>query len=364
MIDEIGQIQLIRHGNEDKDKGGPSHRVPRMAEMLASSAQRDPSILSLNVAHVFNAWHPTTAHKALKEAVDRDKRIVFSPIFLNLAFRELWGTVIPQLYETQSGTELVASLEKVNAAISSAPKVPSIEIAPGYHEAISYIAKMADRLIFLSMYEKNCLEFIGVDVNQTGSIIYNPYPRTIPKPQNNVEILRELQLDVYVVCVGRIETRKNQLLVAEACKRLDVPAVFIGGVGDARYFEILKRIAGPKAKFFGYLSHNDRIFTALMHGASAFALPSWSEGAPLAALEAGSIGLPLILSDQSGEYEYFNDSAKYVNPADLFGMMDAINQFVLQSHRTDRASLSSFIQNTYNLRRHVDQTLDLYRSLN
>ena len=118
----------------------------------------------------------------------------------------------------------------------------------------------------------------------------------------------------FVLCVGAIDLRKNQVMLAEAMRDSGMPLVLVGPSFEASTLSLVKRVGGDG------LIHIDRVSPELVasayHAASAHALPSWSEGAALANLEAAAAGCPLVVSDRSSEFEYFGDLAAYCSPAD------------------------------------------------
>jgi predicted SAM-dependent methyltransferase len=98
-------------------------------------------------------------------------------------------------------------------------------------------------------------------------------------------------------------------------------------------------------------------------GATVFLMASWTEGAPLAALEAASAGTPLVLSSMSSEAEYFGDDALYVHPVDVTDIAAKVQQAAtdpdLQSAES-RQAMSAKYQPRFSAERHAQQTLDFY----
>jgi glycosyltransferase involved in cell wall biosynthesis len=106
-----------------------------------------------------------------------------------------------------------------------------------------------------------------------------------------------------VVFVGRLEHQKNLPCLLEAVAMLGgrgVPSR-VRLAGDGRQRRELARLAsrlGVAVEFLGILPHPQ--LPALLNGADAFVMPSFSEGHPKALIEAMSCGLPCVASDCAG----------------------------------------------------------------
>ena len=102
----------------------------------------------------------------------------------------------------------------------------------------------------------------------------------------------------FVVCVGRLVPEKGFDVIIDAIERSPHPIklVICGGAdhADAYSRSLLKR-ASERVIFTGALDRP--ALSALIAQASLFVLPSYHEGLPIAALEAATAGLPLLLSD-------------------------------------------------------------------
>lgn len=362
---------LLTHGGEGKTLGGPSVRVPRTAEELArigvaaSLAQDSPAAkIEADVVHVFNCWPLDSAFGALSSARRSGKATVFSPIFLNLTHRDIYDQSIPRLisHNQKSAGAVRTGLAALKAEVVAADSVPPVEPFPGYADKLAACLNEADHIVFLSEYEKRCVEQL-VGIPKPHSIVRNPVD---PERFDNADpdlFRKEYGLDRYILCVGRIEARKNQVMLAYAARSLDVPVVFIGHDGNAGYGRLLRAIAPGNTVFVPRIEPKDPLLASAFAGASAFCLPSWAEGAPLAALEACAAGAPLVLSDRSSEPEYFGDLAHYVNPADLDGLILALQAAISEAGdeglRTRRRELA---RSQFTWARHVTETADVYRT--
>jgi glycosyltransferase involved in cell wall biosynthesis len=106
-----------------------------------------------------------------------------------------------------------------------------------------------------------------------------------------------------VLCVGAICARKNQLTLARACRQLGVGLVLGGDVlpGQEAYGQqVQAAMAGmPGSAWRRDLAPGSPALLELYQQAAAFALPSFDETQPIAALEAVAAGRPLLLGDRA-----------------------------------------------------------------
>jgi glycosyltransferase involved in cell wall biosynthesis len=130
----------------------------------------------------------------------------------------------------------------------------------------------------------------------------------------------------FVLSIGRIEPRKNQLALLRAMRGTGVPIAVLGRVvpGHEAYLASCRHAAGPDATFLGHLEHDDPMLAAAYAACGCLALVSWFETPGLVALEAAMSGTPLVLPAGGSAREYFGDEADYVRPGDLGGIRRAV----------------------------------------
>lgn len=123
----------------------------------------------------------------------------------------------------------------------------------------------------------------------------------------------------FILYVGRIEPRKNQLNFIKALKTIDRDVVFLGGpVSDyLGYYEECRSEATDKMHFPGYIEHSSPLLASAYAASRVFALTSWFETPGLSALEAALAGTNIVITDGGCTKEYFGDMAFYAKPDDL-----------------------------------------------
>lgn len=118
----------------------------------------------------------------------------------------------------------------------------------------------------------------------------------------------------FVLCVGNIEVRKNQLALLEACNLIGIQCVLIGNIRDESYFQEMNKRFSENFTHLGYMDHDSQVLRSAYAACSVFALPSLLETPGLAALEASAVGTPLVITKEGCTEEYFGKEAYYVDP--------------------------------------------------
>lgn len=123
--------------------------------------------------------------------------------------------------------------------------------------------------------------------------------------------------------VGTVEPRKNLAGLLEAYARLlaiapDAPDLVVAGrlteSPEALLSAASRRLLEPRVRFAGYVS--DEAKRRLYHEALAVVIPSFEEGFGLPALEAMTLGVPVVAARRGSLPEVLGDEAVYVDPED------------------------------------------------
>jgi len=131
----------------------------------------------------------------------------------------------------------------------------------------------------------------------------------------------------YILNVGNIEPRKNQLNLAMAMKQIsDHDLVLIGRIRDEEYYRAVVDVAGDQLRYVGTLPHESEDLRSAYAGCSAFVLPSHLETPGLAALEAAAQGVNLVITEEGSAWEYFGGKAIYVDPMSTESIVAGIRQ--------------------------------------
>ena len=170
------------------------------------------------------------------------------------------------------------------------------------------------------------------------------------------------KLENFVLCVGRIEPRKNQLNLIKALSKDNIKLVIIGKPTSeaASYYKECKKHAGKNVYFLGELKYDSSLLISAYAATSVFALPSWYETPGLAALEAGLAGANIVITSKGSTKEYFEDHAWYVNPDDI----KDIRNKVIEAFNTKKSKkLYAHVKRNYLWSHVADKTLEGYKKI-
>ncbi|MGO4682106.1 glycosyltransferase [Hyphomicrobium sp. 2TAF46] len=369
--EDLGKVVLLTHGSERHSLGGPTVRVPATADYLRRRGVfaevrnfPDPAIFEADIVHGFNVWSLESALTMARRSHSLGKPFVFSPIFLDQSENEFWSGTIPQLFAQEwESDRLEAELGLARAAFEHARELgrTSTEAAPGHHAYVREMVRLADQVICLSEHEQRALRRIGADV-EISTIVRNPVDADRFGQADPSIFADAFGFKDYVVCVGRIESRKNQLMLIQALSGLNIPVVLIGAISDKKYGEKIHRRAGDNIHFTGRIDPSSPLIASALAGARVSVLPSWCEGAPLAALEAAAAGASMVLSNRSSEPEYFGDLARYCDPADLGSIRDTILEaYEAPLDASRREEQKDYVARNFSWERYAEQTHQVYQ---
>ena len=173
----------------------------------------------------------------------------------------------------------------------------------------------------------------------------------------------------YLLYVGTLEPRKNLESLIQSFKQLPdqqrkkYPLVLVGMTGwKTGHLEklIKKLIKQEQLYFLGYVSESDLPF--LYSGAYGFIYLSIYEGFGLPLLEAMASGIPTLASDQSSMPEVVGNAALMVNPFDIDGITNKLNQLISDLTMRDRLKQLGPIQAAkFSWESCIENTILIYR---
>lgn len=162
-----------------------------------------------------------------------------------------------------------------------------------------------------------------------------------------------------VLCIGRIEGRKNQLALIKALSKTDYHLVIIGNPSPNHlaYFEACKRAANDKVTFIENIEQKELI--QYYQKAKVHVLPSWFETVGLSSLEAAFCNCNIVVCDKGDVTDYFKENVWYCSPDDEISILNSINE-AANAPTTDTMQL--IIRNNYTWEIAAQKTLEAYQS--
>ena len=232
----------------------------------------------------------------------------------------------------------------------------------GFKKMLGDTLKMADvTLVQTEVEAQDLIATYNLDlkwtkvVNGVGDVFINL--QSLKNPFN---------FEDYIICVGRIEPRKNQLSVIKAVSQLrtetgkDYQLVLVGKKGGYKHMEY-NYYFNRALKENPWIHHIQQVPYTTMPSYYRFAKvcvsASWFESTGLTSLEALYCGTNAVASGDCAK-EYLGDLATYCLPDDISSIKEAIKQEFVRS----RPIISDTIKEEYTWKRAAEQTLAVYKS--
>jgi len=157
----------------------------------------------------------------------------------------------------------------------------------------------------------------------------------------------------YVLSVGAIQLRKNQVAAVEAADAAGLSLVVVGPAKDPELAEELRRRG---ARLEGYVA-TERL-AELYRGAACLVQSSRYEGFGLPVLEAMASGTPVVAVPDPALREVAGDAAIFVEEAEL---ADGIRRAIAERDRLVAAGLER--ARAFSWRAAAERTLAVYREI-
>ncbi|QCR24549.1 glycosyltransferase family 1 protein [Pontibacter sp. SGAir0037] len=208
-----------------------------------------------------------------------------------------------------------------------------------YNNKFRRACEQAHRIVAISEQTKqDIVNYFGTDSSKIEVIYQDCHPIFHQKCSDEAlaAIKQKYSLpNHYLLCVGTLEPRKNQLNLLKAwhTSGTDLDLVFIGR--QTKYTYLLKEYVAQhklegKVHFMPYIPFQE--LPAFFQQATVFAYPSVFEGFGIPIIEALNSGVPVITSKGSCFSEAGGEAAIYIEPGDVEALAQAINEVSRSQH--------------------------------
>ena len=179
---------------------------------------------------------------------------------------------------------------------------------------------------------------------------------------DSAEFIAAYNIKDFILSIGRIEPRKNQLNLIKANKGTGRKIVFIGDAvsGYGKYYNECVQRAGKEALFIPRIEHESSLLASAYAACDVFVLQAWFETPGLVALEAGLAGAKLVVTRGGSTSEYFKDYVEYLNPADVNSIRSGIDN-ALGKKKT--SVLKNHIMNNFLWDNTADENIRIYKEI-
>ncbi len=185
---------------------------------------------------------------------------------------------------------------------------------------------------------------------------------------NPVELKNPFDFEDYIICVGRIEPRKNQLNIIRAVSKLrqstgkDIKFVLVGIENFQRHLEYTFRFRKALKQNSGWLVHIPKVpydkIPAYYKYAKVCASASWFETTGLTSLESLFMNTNAIASGDRAK-EYLGDMASYCSPESVESIFTALKL----EYFKPRPNIPDSLKSHYTWKTAAVKTLDVYNDL-
>jgi len=350
--------------------GGDTIQVIKTKEYLKKlgvevdiSTELEPDVRDYNLIHLFNLIRPQEVYLQAKNAKKQGKKVLLSPIYVNYSeYDRTCRTGLVKILANVFKPEKIEYLKVFGRAIKNRElhKGTVILLAKGYTKLQKEVLRLVDALLPNSSSEINR---IIIDFNLS-SKQYFVVPNAVDSrlfSDDRLVIDKELnKFRNCILCVARIEGRKNQLNVVKAVKGLPFKLVLVGKVAPnhKRYLYQIKKEATRNVYILDEIEHC--FLPQLYKSAKVHILASWFETTGLSSLEAGAMDCNLVIGDRGDVREYFKNYAYYCNP----GSVESIKKAIIKAYENHlNPMLKEHILNNYTWEITAKKTLQAYEKV-
>ena len=293
------------------------------------SLELEPDLREYDIIHVFNLMRPQDLFLQVRNAKRQGKKIALSTIYgpYTEYEKKARGGMLQVMNQVLSITQ-IEYLKVIARAILNREfsKGTCIYLLNGHKRLQRKIIKMVDVFLPNSHSEMRRVEN---DFHLT-NLKYVAIPNAVDVNKfdyDTVEIASENEkYRDCVLCVSRIEGRKNQLNVVRAAKQLPYKFVFIGkaGANFMKYRKQCEEEGGTNCEFIGPVDHEQ--LAQFYKLCKVHVLASWMETPGLSSLEAAVMRSNIVVTKKGDTEDYFGDRAFYCDPDNIDSIREAINR--------------------------------------
>jgi glycosyltransferase involved in cell wall biosynthesis len=161
-----------------------------------------------------------------------------------------------------------------------------------------------------------------------------------------------------VICVARIEGRKNHLNLIKALSNTPFRLLLIGAAAPNQpdYYNACREAAGENIHFMDRVPQEELL--EYYRQAKVHILPSWFETTGLSSIEAAYMCCNIVITDKGDTREYFGNDAFYCDPSNPEDILAAVER---ASHSPFTENLREKIIENYTWKQAAQQTLKAYQ---
>lgn len=345
--------QIVETRRELEDLG---NRVDLLLCGSRDEQDINAAIAASDIVHCFNLLLSYQYERHIAAARALGKRVVLSPVYWDMEeYERAARPVSAWKIAVLTGVRNVRN-SSVRAFFSKHLKSPTYNAH--YRRYLRGILAQCDAVLPNSDVERDVLFYRFDRIENTFTVRngcrYNDTPLNGRAPDIRGAVL----------CVGRIERRKNQRMLIRAMEGLDRKLVLLGNINYAEesYWRECREEAVSRSVRIIHVPGQpwDQVWN-WYRLAAVHAQPSWFETPGLSSLEAAANGCPVVCTEVGSAREYFGNYASYCRPHDAASIRRALE--AAAGDPPDAEDLRRFIRANYTWRRAAEETRDVYARL-
>lgn len=260
-----------------------------------------------DLLHFFNITRPADILFHIRKAVIP---FVVSTILINYSeYDKYYRKGLPGILFRYLSSDAIEYFKVISRWILGKDKIMSLAYAfKGQKSSINEIIKKARLLLPNSNSEYSRLnKQYGCQTNYL--VVPNAVDGDLFRFDKNVK-----KDSTLVICIARIEGRKNQVNLIKALNNTKFQLLIIGAPAPNQlsYYEECRELAAPNIRFIEHVTQKELV--AYYQKAKVHVLPSWFETTGLSSLEAAAMGCNIVITDKGDTKEYFANHAIYCLP--------------------------------------------------
>lgn len=314
----------IRH-NAFTVPGGDTIQMKKTKEFLEKkgvqvdvSLDLSPNLSGYDLVHVFNLTRVQETFFQVKNAKGQNKPVVLSTIYWpNEEFEKKAGVGLRGLAGKVLDVDHTESLKATAKYYLLKEKDSGTKylMHHSYKGMQKYILENSD--VFLPNALSEMIEIekhLSFKADESRVVVVpNAVDTEAVENAFHTDTMKFEKYKGWIVCVGRIDARKNQLSLIKAVKNTGYHLLLIGreSPGQKTYFKKVMQVL-KKQRNIAYIESlpNDEVYQ-VFKTCRVCVLPSWFETPGLVSLEAAVMGCNIVISPKGTTRDYFGPHAFY-----------------------------------------------------
>jgi len=352
--------------------------LEKLGVLVDITSKLRPDVSKYDLVHVFNLDWVCEPYIQIKNAKTQGKPVVLSPIHHSLAefkryeqeYRYGLAKVGNYLVPFQPLRDVFRNILK--GLFYPQKLLPAIlQLFMGIRRQQKLSIQLADYILVQTNKESQDLKMsYGVKDFKWAKVV-NGVNADKFTTKNLNEAKKIVDYKKYIICVGRIEPRKNQISLIKALISLkandpnfkDVGLLFAGSYNSHHptYINQFKKLVEKHAfvKHLGFL--DQKVLSGILTNSTVFACPSWFETTGLVYLEAVVSGVKSLVASGERAKEYLGENAFYCDPGNLQSISRSL-QLAFKKPSVKKG-FKGYVLKNYTWDTAAKQTLDIYKKV-